>query len=236
LPLRGERASGTHEQEMTMARSWLLCRVVALGMLASMLGAAGCSRSADSPGAEAAATAWRFLKVDGAVTVDGKAAAAGTAIGKTSTITAADGAHALITVGTGSIVEVRSGAKLTLGSSPRKKISVRLAAGQLWSFFGGATDYEVVTDTAVAGVRGTIFFVDANQKDRTIVCACSHEVHLQGAGNDEAIDVNAKDWEHLGTAFVRQGDTVQRQSLGALSNPPNHPDAEGKAILAQMPR
>jgi hypothetical protein len=64
---------------------------------------------------------------------------------------------------------------------PRKTTSVKLLAGTLWSFLpSGQASYEVVSANAVAGVRGTIFYVEAPKPTETYVCACDGEVELQG--------------------------------------------------------
>lgn len=189
------------------------------------------------PPAEPALPSWRFVEVSGDVQIDGAPAAKDMAIGSTSTLEVAAGGHALITLGERSIIEVREKTKLTLGTSARKKISARLLAGQLWSFFGGGADYEVITDNAVAGVRGTVFYVNAEDPKKTVVCACSHAVHLESLDPKKPSknDVTAAEWEHLGTAFVREGERIETEELGAYANPPNHPDARGKEILALMP-
>ncbi|MBI5511667.1 MAG: FecR domain-containing protein [Deltaproteobacteria bacterium] len=181
--------------------------------------------------------AWRFIEVDGAVSIDGAPAARDQVIKPTSTIDVGAESSALITLGAKSIIEVREKTKLTLGASPRKKISAHLRAGQLWNFFGGATDYEVVTDNAVAGVRGTVFYVNAEDPKVTLVCACSRGVHLESLDPKKPSShlVEAKEWEHIGTAFVRKGKQVGKKKMGKIADPPNHPNARGKELLARMP-
>ena len=53
-----------------------------------------------------------------------------------------------------------------------RKVSAKLVAGQIWAnvakAVGGAARFEVRTENAVAGVRGTTFRVDAS-KDRSVV-------------------------------------------------------------------
>jgi len=186
---------------------------------------------------KSALPAWRFLKVEGDVLIDGKPAAKNTKIGPTSTIEAATGGYALITLGKKSIIEVREKTEMTLGTSERKKTSVQLLAGELWSLFGGKADYEVVTSNAVAGVRGTVFYVNAANPKSTIVCACTHAVHLESLDPKKPSedDITATEWEHIGTSFNRRGKRVRTKSLGSYPNPPNHPDTRGKELLALMP-
>jgi hypothetical protein len=194
--------------------------------------------AAPAPAPAPALPAWRFLSVEGEVLLDGAPAAKDQQIGETSTIEVKAKGLALVTFGPKSIVEVREKTKLTLGSSPRKKLSVKLLAGSLWSFFDGETDYEVEAQNAVAGVRGTVFYVNAEDPKRTVVCACSHAVHLESLDPKKPThdDVVAKEWEHLGVAFTRKGKRVTTKKLGGYRNPPNHPDARGEELLGLMPR
>jgi len=197
---------------------------------------------ATAPAAPAAAPApvlaeRRVLELVGQVTLNGQPAALGQAIGSTDTLETGAASRAVITLGKGSIVELAAQTKLALGSSARKKESVKLLLGQVWSLFDGPTDYEVVTDNAVAGVRGTVFFVAAEPK-QTFVCACSHAVHMEAMGSAKpyAQEVVAKDLEHRGFAFARNGKKVAVRSMGTVIDPPSHPNAEAKRLLALMPR
>jgi ferric-dicitrate binding protein FerR (iron transport regulator) len=126
----------------------------------------------------------RFLTVQGTVTQNGAPAAVGAEIAQNATIeTGADGT-AVFTLQPGSVIEVRPKSHLTLGSSARRRISVQLLAGTLWSFLPhGEASYEVATANAVAGVRGTIFYVEAPKPNETYVCACDGEVELEGGKN-----------------------------------------------------
>jgi len=58
------------------------------------------------------------------------------------------------------------------GAAGQKKFVAKLALGKLWSkvtsVLGGQSRFEVATDNAVAGVRGTTFRVDAHA-DRSVL-------------------------------------------------------------------
>jgi hypothetical protein len=80
-------------------------------------------------------------------------------------------------MGDGSVVRVGPQSKLELraayfGAKGEKKFSAKLTFGRLWSkvtgLVGGDSKFEVETDNAVAGVRGTTFRVDA-KTDRSVV-------------------------------------------------------------------
>src|SRR5262245_61534494 len=67
----------------------------------------------------------RFLEVLGEVTLDGKQVATNAEIGETGVIETSKEGHALVTLGPGSLIEVRSGSKLQLGKSERHAMSAR---------------------------------------------------------------------------------------------------------------
>lgn len=198
---------------------------------------AGAAGAAGNGSTEPELPAWRFMTVEGKVTLNGQAAREEMAIGATDTIETGPASRAVVTLGPGSAIEIREKAKVTLGSSARKKISARVLLGQVWSFFDQPADYEVVTANAIAGVRGTVFFVDASSKKQTIFCACSHAVHFQSLDAKKPPDqeVEAKEWEHIGFMFARKGKKVITKKLGSVSNPPSHPDEAGKEIFAAIP-
>ncbi|MEK7703555.1 MAG: FecR family protein [Myxococcota bacterium] len=173
----------------------------------------------------------RFLAVEGAVTVDGAPAAVGNAIGETSTIeTAADGS-AVITLEPGSVVKLRPSTKVTLGTSERKKLSVKLALGAIWSFLTPGSSYEVVSPNAVAGVRGTVFYMEAEAAGATYVCACEGKVEMQtpdGKGFKKV--VNSPKKNHKGFRFAQKGKKIKAKPAKRA----NHTDDEAATIMAHV--
>jgi hypothetical protein len=123
----------------------------------------------------------RFLTTTGAVTINDAPAMPDAVIPESATIVTDKGGAAVFTLQPGSVIEMREKSRVVLGSSAKKKTSVQLAIGTLWSFLpSGEASYEVVTANAVAGVRGTIFYVEAPKPTETYVCACDGAVELQG--------------------------------------------------------
>jgi hypothetical protein len=70
----------------------------------------------------------------------------------------------------------------------------------LWSFIDDGTEYEVVTDNAVAGVRGTVFFVQAKKKGKTYVCACHGNLQIT-AKNQKSFDKLVRSPSHNHKSF-----------------------------------
>ena len=90
--------------------------------------------------------------------------------------------------------------------------------------------YEVVTTHVVAGVRGTIFLVEATE-DESYVCSCSGSVEVSAAkSGDFASVVTTKQQAHRGFAI--------KAAKGKLSQEPaerhSHTDAEAQDIMAKL--
>ncbi len=143
---------------------------------------------------------------------DGKPVAAGDALPETGKLEVKKGGRALITLQPESLIELRPGASVKLGTSARRKHSLELLAGAIWSLLPkGQADFEVVTANAVAGVRGTTFFAEVDKKGQTYVCACDGELELSATGG---LPRNVSStFEHKGFAIKGKGKKTKLQDL-----------------------
>ncbi len=173
----------------------------------------------------------RFVLVEGPVTLDGKAATTGEAIGPGAVVVTSAAGRAVLALGNGTFVEVRPGSRVTLGSSVRKRLSLSLATGALWSVVAAGASYEVVTPSAIAVARGTRFFVE-HGKGRTYVCACEGRVEVL-AGGPKALPRNLDAGRgHAGEVVDRRG----RAGRSAHARRHGHTDAEEAALRALVAR
>jgi ferric-dicitrate binding protein FerR (iron transport regulator) len=112
----------------------------------------------------------RASLVEGTVTVtpgSGGASAPiqqGAPLGKGDQIVTDPGARLEITLSSGTVLRIGESTRMTLGDSvPQKKFSAKLWLGNVWAkvhkLISGET-FEVETENAVAGVRGTEFRVE----------------------------------------------------------------------------
>jgi hypothetical protein len=94
------------------------------------------------------------------------------------TIETSDGAKLELKMKDGSVVRLGPKSKLQLqsayfGPGGEKKFSAKRLVGKVWSkvsgLLGGESKFEVETDNAVAGVRGTTFRVDASTDKSVLV-------------------------------------------------------------------
>jgi ferric-dicitrate binding protein FerR (iron transport regulator) len=122
-----------------------------------------------------------FLEGSATSSSGGTGAAAPLALNKTvfenDVIETAAGAKLELKLKDGSVIRLGPTSKLQLksayfGQAGEKKFSAKLMFGRVWSkvsgLVGGESKFEVETDNAVAGVRGTTFRVDA-QTDKSVL-------------------------------------------------------------------
>jgi hypothetical protein len=132
-------------------------------------------------GAAGKATKVTFVKGDDTVGVDGTFARAkrgqGLAAGKP--VKTGEGARAELTFPDGSIVRVGPSATLKIegaafdGKSKEVKVEATLVGGQAWAkvatLVGKDSQFNLKTNNAVAGVRGTVFRVNVDRDEATVV-------------------------------------------------------------------
>ncbi len=171
----------------------------------------------------------RVLALTGKVLIDGKVAVVGSPITPTSVVETGDASTARITLIPHSVIAIRPNSKFTIGTSERKKWSVQLVLGAVWSFLPKGASYEVVTNNAVAGVRGTILYVSEMGDKKSGVCACDGEVELTVGKKKETVKSK---FEHIGSVIGGDG-THAKVMLRKKSpdKPPGHEDhAEAIAL------
>jgi hypothetical protein len=167
----------------------------------------------------------RFLLVEGGATLNGKPAKTGDPVGDTGTIVVGRKGRAVLALAPGSFLVLRPGTHATLGKSERKSVSVQLAAGAIWSFLARDSSYEVVSGNAVAGVRGTAFYVDA-KKTETYVCDCDGKIELR-AGGTKGLPRNIdSDKAHIGTYVKGKGKAMKAGSASRTG----HTDQEREEL------
>jgi hypothetical protein len=107
------------------------------------------------------------------------ALAVGTAVGQGDTIATADDARLELKFSDGSALRVGPHAKMQLteahfgGGPAKRKLTAKLFFGNLWakvtSVIQGDQKFQIETENAVAGVRGTTFRVDARTDKSVLV-------------------------------------------------------------------
>lgn len=171
-------------------------------------------------------TGRRFLLVEGGATLNGKAVKSGDPMPAAGTVVVARKGRAVIALAPGSFVVLRPGTRAVFGKSERKDVSVQLAVGAIWSFVARESSYEVASGNAVAGVRGTAFYVDA-KKNESYVCDCDGKIELR-AGGPKALPRNIdSDKAHIGTYVKGRGKAVKAGSAARSG----HTDQERDELM-----
>ncbi len=102
----------------------------------------------------------------------------GTPVGQGDTLETQQGARLEVRFGDNSVLRLGPRAKVQLaeahfGGAARRRFSARLFFGKLWakvtSVIQGEQKFQIETENAVAGVRGTTFRMDANEDKSVLV-------------------------------------------------------------------
>lgn len=124
-------------------------------------------------------------KVDGDVRINGKPAREGSAVNLGDEVTTGLKSMAIFLVGEDAFL-LRADSKVVIDGKPSPGIKMqvvdllRLSHGKLLSVFGKGKR-QIVTPTAVAGIRGTGIYVEA-EPERTYICTCYGRVDIEARG------------------------------------------------------
>jgi hypothetical protein len=135
----------------------------------------------------------RVLKVTGTVLIDGAEAYEGMPVQETSVIETKAASTVVVTLFSGAVTQVRELARVEIGKNAdwkklkKKEWTLKLLAGAVWSFLPKGSSYEVATQNAVAGARGTIFYVQASTPDDSYVCDCDGEIEMTVGGKKKML-------------------------------------------------
>lgn len=153
---------------------------------------------------EQTAHIFRAREINGDVRVDNVAVAAGAIIETGASVTIGQNSSAVLVDTNKNAVHLGPNTQVVINPDKRSEGTVfQLAVGSAWSFLinglpGDRPLFEVITEHAVAGVRGTVFFVETNPKN-TYVCSCAGSVLVEPAARDDfsAIQTQPED-SHAG--------------------------------------
>lgn len=123
-----------------------------------------------------------LIGLEGKVRVNGKPAKVGRGLKVGDQINAGKKSWADVELTGGSRIRLAARSKLTI-EDEGPQFSVRLALGKLYSLIAPGTRYQVQTSNAVAGIRGTAFFVE-EKKNKSYFCVCEGEIGVKGPKDD----------------------------------------------------
>jgi len=165
-----------------------MSRIIAVAVAMTALAFAPASRAKDRNSAQVS-----ILEGQATNSTGGSGRAMPLAIGhmvyQDDVVTTGDGSRMELKLKDGSVIRVGPKSRLQLkdayfGKSGEKKFSAKLLFGRVWSkvsgLVGGDSKFEVETDNAVAGVRGTTFRVDASTDKSVLVRVYAGSIAMAG--------------------------------------------------------
>jgi hypothetical protein len=197
----------------------------------TMLAVLIATAAAGAAWAQAAKPSIAYL--EGTVTIDGAPAAIGDPVPLGSTVVT--GAQSLCEIRWNVKNIVRLSAATTFVFNPGNlQVGSELRTGAIAlilrnvAALGAGPGFVVRTSNAVAGVRGTSFFINAVDASTTYVCTCNGSLHIEDAAGASARDVVAA--HHKGYLFTTGASGVTLADAGLLY----HTDADMEKLAAKI--
>jgi ferric-dicitrate binding protein FerR (iron transport regulator) len=207
--------------------------------IALELSMAGCpsrkgASASDAPASNVSAspTRGKIVYLEGEVKIDGSAAVIGQQLGAKARIETGPNASCEIVFDEKNALRVSQNAVASLDFSGIVK-EVSLKKGGLSSVLrklgqvAGQDSFRVVSDTAVAAVRGTCFCVWVDEKS-TYVCACNGSVRTIDAKGSNELMISAA--HHDARNYVKDGSAIHI----AVAGIEHHSDASMESLAARI--
>ncbi len=177
------------------------------------------------------------VPVNGAVTylagdvlLNGNPAVEGASVKTGDKIQTGPGAFCEVVFNTGNVFTLEEN---TIASIDWGKYRITLDKGAIASVFdklkkiiGTDRKFTIVTPSAAAGIRGTVFYIKVEDPQNTYVCTCNGELSL--SGGEKQFDSPAG--HHKAFRFTKEGTTVRVSSAKLLY----HDDAKMDALAADI--
>lgn len=174
----------------------------------------------------------QVIYIEGTVTMDQKQVSIGDDVPATATLATGPASECEIVFDKKNIIKIAENTRVTLDFSGQVK-KLDLAQGSLASVLknlnrlSNADAFQVRTNVAVMGVRGTVFYIRAD-KDTTYICDCNGVISLKDESGDNLQEVKAA--HHLATVFSSENGQIV-VSPGAMKY---HTDADMAALAAKI--
>jgi hypothetical protein len=175
-----------------------------------------------------------IVYIEGDVTMNGAPASVGDDVLPGAVLNTAKNSVCQVVFNTKNIVHMASGTTLRFdpkalsrGATLRKG-AVAMVLRKLAANPGDELRFSIRTSTAVAGVRGTCFFIAVEDEDNTYICACNGSIHVQGDANEFTRDLASSHHQEVRVTRSSSGTTVSPAPLLY------HTDGDVEAIAARI--
>jgi hypothetical protein len=175
-----------------------------------------------------------IIYLEGDVTLNGAPASVGDAVKAGDTLQTAADALCEIVFNARNIIHMAAGTGLTFdpGQLSRgatlQKGAIAMVLRNLAVLQGSKVRFSITTSTAVAGVRGTCFFVKVEDTNNTFICCCNGAIHLEGGGGEFSQNLTSPHHEEIRITRSPTG-----LSVGAAPML-YHTDGDVEAIAARI--
>jgi len=179
-----------------------------------------------------------IVYIEGDVSMNGSPAAVGDDVLPGAVLTTAKDSLCEVVFNTKNIVHLTGGTTLRFDTNALsrgatlQKGAVAMVLRNLNPLISGkpgdALRFTIKTSTAVAGVRGTCFFVAVEDDNNTYVCACNGAIHLEGSGGE--FTQNLASSHHQEIRVTRSASGVSVNAAPMLY----HTDGDVEAVAARI--
>jgi hypothetical protein len=175
-----------------------------------------------------------IVYIEGDVTLNGSPASVGDDVQPGALLTTAKNSVCQVVFNQKNIVHMaaettlRFDSKVLSRGATLQKGAVAMVLRKLVASPGDQIRFSVRTSTAVAGVRGTCFFIAVEDDNHTYICACNGLIHLEGAGG--AFTQNLASSHHAELRVTRSDSGVSVNAAPLEY----HNDGDVEAIAARI--
>jgi hypothetical protein len=185
-------------------------------------------------GAVFAADKASIVYIEGDVTMNGSPAAIGDDVQPGALITTGKDSVCQVVFNTKNIVHLESGTTLRFDGkalshgATLQKGAVAMVLRNLVAVPGDELRFTIRTSTAVAGVRGTCFFIDVEDENNTYICACNGAIHLEGDGGQFTQNLASSHHREVRVSRTATGISVNAAPMAY------HTDGDVEAVAARI--
>jgi hypothetical protein len=175
-----------------------------------------------------------IVYIEGDVTMNGSPAAVGDEVLPGALLTTAKDSVCQVVFNQKNIVHMAAGttlrfdAKTLSHGATLQKGAVAMVLRRLVASPDDQVRFTITTSTAVAGVRGTCFFIAVEDDNHTYICACNGMIHLEGAGG--AFTQNLASSHHAELRVTRSDSGISVNAAPLQY----HNDGDVEAIAARI--
>jgi hypothetical protein len=196
-----------------------------VGILALILFASCAAFSADKAS---------IIYVEGDVSLNGVPASVGDGVQAGALVTTGPDSVCQIVFNTKNIIHMAQGTvlrfdpKVLSRGATLQRGAIAMVLRNLQAIQGNELRFGIRTPTAVAGVRGTCFFVAVEDENNTYICSCNGAIHIEGDGGQFTQNIASS--HHREVRVTRTGTAISVHAAPLLY----HTDGDVEAAAAKI--